>query len=212
MTIEVIHRTDFDFGAAHDQGQRPTCLAFSLSDLNRFGHREEAMLSAEYLYRCAARAIPGWKPGDGLQIGAGLTAVCILGQPAVEHCPYAPAEPAEIPPAVPALSAPLYASPIQIAAGPAAIAAKALQRGRPLGLVVRLLTSFFLPVDGRISMSGHLVDGLHAVVATAIGRDAVSQDSLLLVRNSWGTAWGIDGSAWLPMSYVNAYTTHAFEV
>ena len=86
------------------------------------------------------------------------------------------------------------------------------ESGRPLGLVVRLLTSFYLPVDGRISMAGHLVDGLHAVIATALGVDATTKDPYVLVRNSWGTSWGLDGSAWIPMTYVDAYATHAFEV
>lgn len=212
MAIVVTDKTDFDFGPAHDQGRRPTCLAFSLSALNQFSHKSTAALSAEYLYRSAAGTIPKWKPGDGLRINAGVNAVTAPGQPEIQYCPYEPDEPAETPPVIPAVPGPLFSSAIKAVASPETSVRVGLQSGRPIGLVVRLLTSFYQPVNGRIAMTGHLVDGLHALVATALGHDGVTKDEFVLVRNSWGTSWGIEGCAWLPMSYISNYATHAFEV
>jgi hypothetical protein len=212
VTIVVTSQVDFNFGPAQDQGRRPTCLAFSLSDLNQFSHSSSAVFSAEYLYRSAAGTVPQWKPGDGLPIRAGVNAVGAPGQPEIIYCPYEVDEPSETPPSVPVVPAPLFGSPIRTVASPKTSVCAALQNGRPIGLVVRLLTSFYQPVDGRIAMNGHLVDGLHALVATALGHDVVTKDEFVLVRNSWGASWGIGGCAWLPMAYVHAYATHAFEV
>lgn len=81
------------YGAAHHQGQRPTCLAFALSDLNRFYSQAPTELSAEYLYQSAAAATPGWQPDDGLLIHAALAAIARPGQPSEATYPYADAEP-----------------------------------------------------------------------------------------------------------------------
>jgi C1A family cysteine protease len=51
---------------------------------------------------------------------------------------------------------------------------------------------------------GDSVDGGHAVVTVGyddkkkIGKDT----GALLIRNSWGTDWGVNGYGWLPYSYV----------
>jgi C1A family cysteine protease len=40
----------------------------------------------------------------------------------------------------------------------------------------------------------------HAVVAVGCGR-ARGEDAIL-IRNSWGASWGLEGHAWLPKSYL----------
>lgn len=61
-----------------DQGSRPTCLAFVISDINaRYG---PGLLSPEYVYRATAQMTPGWSPGKGLQVPIALAASA-KGQP-----------------------------------------------------------------------------------------------------------------------------------
>ncbi len=66
--------------------------------------------------------------------------------------------------------------------------------------------------DGRIPFpqTGEKVVGGHAVMAAGYddamqigsGNGAKPTKGALLVRNSWGTAWGEDGYGWLPYEYV----------
>jgi C1A family cysteine protease len=65
-----------------------------------------------------------------------------------------------------------------------------------------------VPADGKVaypSQQSHLYGG-HANVA--VGYDDTinigGQQGALLVRNSWGTGWGLQGYAWLSYKYVTA--------
>ncbi len=59
-----------------------------------------------------------------------------------------------------------------------------------------------IPFPGR----GDGVMGGHAVVAVGYDdKKKVTKDTgALLIRNSWGTGWGVGGYGWLPYSYVEA--------
>jgi len=37
-----------------------------------------------------------------------------------------------------------------------------------------------------------------------------SADTHVRIRNSWGSDWGIGGSAWLPIEYIQTHATRAF--
>ena len=80
-------------GRARQQGQRKTCLAFALSDLNGHRHSRPAQLSPEHLYREAAAHMPGWKPDGGLTLEAALRAVSAPGQALEAAVPYQDADP-----------------------------------------------------------------------------------------------------------------------
>jgi C1A family cysteine protease len=69
---------------------------------------------------------------------------------------------------------------------------------------------FDLPDNGRLSVpSSQELDGsLHAVAC--IGYDDVSADMLL--RNSWGASWGVDGYAWLPFQFLGAHASEAWTI
>jgi C1A family cysteine protease len=69
--------------------------------------------------------------------------------------------------------------------------------------------SSFPPVgDGKgevpMPSSGDTVDGGHAVVAVGYddNKKIGKAKGALLIRNSWGTAWGMQGYGWLPYDYV----------
>lgn len=199
-------------GVARDQGSRPTCLAFALSDLNGHRHEQPGQLSAEYLYREAASLMQGWKPGDGLQVDAALHAVSSPGQALEVAVPYAPVEPA-----LPLISnppcAPLFTGKYALQVPVMRAIEDALANDQSIGLVTRLTVEFFSAstIAAQIPYSPHAIFGLsHAIVVVGIGHDATTLERHVLIRNSWGTSWGHGGHAWLPESYIDNHTLCAF--
>lgn len=212
MTVKVDIDLTGALGRVRDQGARGTCLAFALSELHRHKHGVDAVLSPEYLYRAAAAVTPGWVQMGGIPVSAGLSAVAAPGQPEEAHCPYQPNEPAA-PPTIPAGSFPLYTSAgAQMGVSIAQVKAS-IHGGTPIGLVVKLTGTFFVPVDGRIGFPAPLAttNAVHAVVAAGLGTDSVL-GQCILIRNSWGETWGDKGNAWLPANYVQQHGLSMFEV
>jgi len=212
MTITTIVNLAEHWDDAHDQGTRPTCLAFTLSELNRRAYGTQ-QLSAEYLYRAAAQLSADWTPGGGLMLSHAGQALGASGQPSSASCPYCEDEPAESPPTLPDFDADesfyrnaISRLPIELTA-----ISKIFALG-PVGLIVRITESFFDPVDGVIAYADQTVKGMsHAVVATGYGSDENGLE-YLRIRNSWGVEWGDAGYAWLPMDYVLAHAAAAFHI
>lgn len=200
-------------GPVRDQGARSTCLAFALSDLHRHKHKKTEILSPEYLYRAAAALTAGWQPMRGLPVASGLAAVSSPGQPEEKHCPYQPNEPAELPPRVPSATYPLYTAPGLQALVSVPKLVALLQAGTPVGLVLQLSIAFFSPVNGVVAFPSPLAptNAVHAVIAAGIGTEK-SLGPCVLIRNSWGDAWGVNGNAWVPMTYVQQHGLSMFEV
>lgn len=199
-------------GSARNQGDRPTCMAFALSDLNGHRHQRPAQLSAEHLYRQAAGLMPGWKPGDGLDVDSALRAVSAPGQALEASIPYVAVEPA-LPLQPYPHCIPLFSGDYGRQLAVIATIDKALANDRSIGLVLRLTVEFFnvtanLP---QVSFSPQFILGAsHAVVAVGIGYDRVTKERHVLIRNSWGASWGDNGHAWLPESYIHTHLLCAF--
>lgn len=219
MTIITNVDLSVGWGPSHFQGMRPTCLAFALSDLNRHANNAVSTLSAEYLYRSAAKRMPAWQAGHGLHLESALAAVTKPGQPTALACPYAAVEPAERPPSLPSLpSAPveaskLYASPVKALDVDSTKVEAELLSGNPIGLVLKLTESFYKPVKGVIDFSHKVLDGMHhAVVAIGLGTHVATHKPHILIRNTWGADWGNAGNAWLPFDYIDFHAVKAFKV
>jgi len=79
----------------------------------------------------------------------------------------------------------------------------AIDRGCPVVMVLAISEAFFFGGgDEGVIDSAEAVDGLrfHAVLAVAHGSH--TGESVTLVRNSWGTSWGLNGHAWLTDRYL----------
>lgn len=185
-----------------DQGSRPSCLACAASDGHSHAHSLPHRLSAEYLFYFGARRMPGGDHSGGLTFDAVDAALRNEGQPDEVAWPYQAKEPDPwTPPATQKVwIAGLVPVPLQ-----AAGILSALRSGNPVVLGVRLVPGF-----NRVRTPPYIVDpagraaGGHALLVVGSGRRSTSgDDDLLMIRNSWGFAWGEGGHAWLPMEYLS---------
>ena len=199
-------------GSIRHQGNRPTCLAFALSELNRFHANAPAVLSPEFLYAAAARAIPGWQPHDGLTVPSGLHAAAAPGQPHDDVCPYTANEPAPPWTPLPAYN-PMYATTMGVLPHTVPAIESVIAKGVPVGLGVNLTVEFYTPQDGVVVYSPYsLPDMGHAVIAVGWGQQDTTDEPYVLIRNSWGKDWGEDGYAWIPTLYLETHGLCAFGV
>lgn len=192
-----------------DQGLRPTCLAFVISDLNRSS--APTILSPEYIYQAAAHQSPGWMPGNGLILSIALAA-SELGQPEESQFPYQFFEPS-LPLAPLPVGLTLYGRPLQVYSNAVNDVIDTIRMGTPLGLVLRLTQEFFTPKNGIVEFSTGVLPGMqHAVLAVGFGVEQSTSTLYVLIRNSWGASWGANGCAWLPYEYLKQHTSCSFGI
>lgn len=192
-------------GPARDQGARPTCLAFAVSDAHAAIRQPGCKLSVEYLY-FHAQAHAGRSANAGCTPLAVIAALQSVGQPVESDWPYL----AEVPEPVTDWRPPDLARRYRRAADfrdaslPAIVGS--LGTDRPPVLVIGVTAPFYTPDVGGIV---HQADGgasasvvNHAVVA--VGYGTFQDEQAVLVRNSWGRGWGLDGHAWLTGGYLRS--------
>lgn len=194
---------------ARNQGNRPTCLAFAVTDLNRRYAADD--LGPEYFYQATIRRIPGWQVGHGLQIPAAIEA-SKLGHPFEHEFPYQNDEPVIPFNSLPA-SLMLHGHPVKFFNADVGQIVEKLKAGIPTGLAVRLTLEFYTPVDAIIQFSHVTLPTamIHAVVVVGLGHDSAGT-LWFYIRNSWGNGWGQDGHAWISADYIVAHAACAFGV
>lgn len=188
------------FGPARDQGQRPTCMAFAASDTHAAVRPGWEPLSCEYAYYHALR-YDGGAPGDGTTLSGITTAIEKDGQPYEADWPYLSVLPTDLTQwKPPATVSQLFgrASELRLATELYAL----LDDGSPVIVVMTVSKAFYKPApDGIVTGNEPIIPARrHAVIAVGHGRQG--SEKLVLVRNSWGELWGVDGYAWLAESYL----------
>lgn len=197
-------------GAARHQGQRLTCLAFAVSDVNRRLSPAPDELSAEFLYQHAGAITPGWAGGGALYLAPTLTVAGNPGQPLESEFPYQATSSTAV--AVPGQppGAKMYSSGVREIKRTSDVVIAELQAGHIVGLIIESTVTLMKPVNGIVAFTPMILPGrAHAVVAVGLG-EAVGGVQYVRVRNSWGAKWGDQGHAWLPIEYIDLHVLQAF--
>lgn len=198
--VVILHDLRHRFGLPRDQGSRPTCLAFAISDTHAAVREGWEPLSCEYLYYQAVRRA-GSGPGDGAKPTMILAAVENDGQPAEAAWPYLPKTPNDASWLPPADVGEVFRRAGEIVGSTFDNAWSLVEAGRPAVVCMTLSDGFYVPHEGVIdSAEPPEAARRHAVIAVAAGHRDASR--LLLVRNSWGPHWGADGHAWITERYL----------
>jgi len=184
-----------------DQGGRQSCLACATSDVHGHAQGLDHELSVEYLFYQGAQRMPGKDFTKGLTFNAADDALRNDGQPAESIWPYQAKNPS---PWTPPTITKLWYGGLANMSSDVKVIFDALRNGIPVVIGVRLVHGFT-----QVQKAPHIVNGAgpssggHAVLAVGIGRRPTSgEDDLLMIRNSWGSAWGSGGYAWLPVEYL----------
>jgi len=197
------------FGPARDQNPRPTCVAFAASDAHAAVRTGWEPLSAEWAYYHALKR-DGGHPDDGATLVGMLEAIKLDGQPVETEWPYIKAPITDInswrPPRP--VSALFYRDHC-----PSVVTVKdvigQLDAGCPVLITMTLSNAFYRPSPEGVVDGKEPIDPKrrHAVVAIGYGERRSSR--FVLIRNSWGQAWGLQGYAWVSVDYLTPRLTGA---
>jgi len=194
------------FGPARNQGARPTCAAFAVSDAHAARRGAWAPLSCEYAFYHAQR-----RASRPPTMGASLTSLLDVlredGQPAESGWPYLASLPANVAHWVPPVGiGALFGRNGQGMPHKLDPIIQKLNEGQPVILLSMLSTSFYQPDPQAVvdPVVGEMPDPevRHAIIA--VGHGSVDGQRALLARNSWGPKWGDAGHGWLTERFLDS--------
>ena len=203
MMIKTVVDLRGSFGPARDQDPRPTCLAFAASDAHAAARALPWQdLSTEWAYYHAIQR-GGTHPDDGTTLEAMLDAIKLDGQPPEGVWPYIQTHVTDLSKWKPPAPCPtiFFRDNGGCGATPAEIISQ-LDAGNPVLTIMTTSNAFYRPdKDGVVdSLEPTVPDRLHAVISAGYGEANARQ--FILVRNSWGEGWGLQGYAWLSTNYL----------
>lgn len=191
------------FGPVRNQGDRPTCVAFALSDAHSAARVTLQAMSPEHLYFHAVKRTSGGHPDDGVPLVSARDALKLDGQSVETGWPYLNALPTDLTHWKPPVAAiPLFHCGSQVGSAKITEVIGRLDAGQPVVLILLMGERFYEPLDGIVALGPDDADvGYHAVIAVGHGQNAAGEEHIL-VRNSWGDDWAFDGHAWIAAPYL----------
>lgn len=203
MTVEILCDLREIFGPARNQGSRPTCIAFALSDAHAAARGAYQELSVDHLYYHAVQRTPAGNPHDGVSLGAAIDALRLDGQCTEINWPYTDPLPTDLSAWRPPVTAtPVYRRLSDLDTAKVTSVIERLNAGIPAVLTLLLGERFYVPDGGLITPGPNDADvDYHAVISVGHGRTA-DGERCVLVRNSWGPDWGANGHAWIVAPYL----------
>jgi C1A family cysteine protease len=195
------------FGPARDQSPRSTCLAFAASDAHASARTGWDPLSAEWAYYYALKR-DGGLPDDGVTLGAMLATIKFDGQPVESEWPYIKAKITDVklwkPPSP---AAQLFFRDHRACSVTVQDIIDHLDAKTPVLITMTLSDAFYRPDrDGIVEHIEPTDPSRHHAVA-AVGHGNRGNDRFVLIRNSWGEAWGLKGHAWIAVDYLTPRLT-----
>ena len=191
------------FGNVRDQYSRPTCVAFAVSDAHAAVRPNWNELSCEYAF---FQAISRHKSdsNDGVSLENILEVIYRIGQPLEQIWPYLMEAPNNLvdwqPPQIDGI---LFKRNSKIMQCAVIEILRKLVSGLPVILTICLSEAFFSNWDDNgILDSSYAPDQTmrHAVVA--VGFMSRNNENFILIRNSWGVEWCINGYGWVSEHYL----------
>lgn len=190
------------FGPARDQGNRPTCLAFAVTDAHSALRIPWELLSCEHLYYLAIQRM-GTYPQFGVSLAETLDAVRKDGQTTEVEWPYMPALPSYLGLWKPPTSlTTIYRRDTRQLRTKFDTVVKAIDRDTPIILGITISDAFYTPDSEGIISSPEAIDPTRRHAVIAVGHGENNGEAVLLFRNSWGHQWGLGGVAWVTQSYI----------
>lgn len=218
MTLSVLQDLRSSLGLVRDQGRRPTCLSFAASAVHEQARADLDPLCVEWLFFHAAQ-----RAGTGLREGTTMPDIRQvlqdIGQPLETIWPYSGLPPSDTAWGPPAGAAPLFRCGSDSCGADLAHVRQVLDRGKPVVLTLfvsgvftatatwlRAGTEIILPDDGEP------IDRQRGHAVVAVGHGRFVNEDLILVRNSWGLAWGASGHAWMRDRYLSRRLLGGFSI
>jgi hypothetical protein len=201
MSIVVDKDLRGNFGPVRDQDPRPTCMAFAASDAHAGVRAGWRPLSVEWAYYHALKR-DGGVPHDGTTMGGMLCALRLDGQPHEEGWAYIAELFTDLIAWVPPKANPVFRRESTTLATTFETMTARIDADQPVLFTMSISTAFFRPDSHGIVASAEPLQSrrVHALVAVGLGHRGA--DRFVLVRNSWGEAWGLNGHAWVETNYL----------
>lgn len=184
------------FGAVRDQDPRPTCIAFAASDAHAAARPFWQELSVEWAYYHALKR-DGAIPHAGATMTSMLAGIEFDGQPEEAGWPYIAEWFTDMNVWTPPNAEALYHRDSTRRTATIESLIECLDADEPVLFTMSISQSFYCPEpDGLVAaVEPCEPKRVHAVIAVGHGKHV--DEPIILVRNSWGAARGLNGHGWL---------------